>query len=60
MVEVEWKLPLTRFRVCSLSRSFSNDWMDNLRLGDALRWKVEIIDWEGRGVICEKPAPPRL
>jgi hypothetical protein len=27
--------------VCSLSRSFGNDWMDNLRPGGALRWKVE-------------------
>jgi hypothetical protein len=30
------------------------------RPGGALRWKVEIIDWEGRGVVCGKPAPPRL
>jgi hypothetical protein len=30
-----------RFRVCSLSESFGNDWMDNLRPGRALRWKVE-------------------
>jgi hypothetical protein len=30
-----------RFRVCSLSRSIGNYWMDNLRSGGALRWKVE-------------------
>jgi hypothetical protein len=30
-----------RFRVCSLFSSAGNDWMDNLRPGGALRWKVE-------------------
>jgi hypothetical protein len=30
-----------RFRVCSLSRSFGNCWMVNLRLDRALMWKVE-------------------
>jgi hypothetical protein len=40
MVEVEWMLPLTRFRVCSLFRSIGNCWMDNLRPSGALRWKV--------------------
>jgi hypothetical protein len=37
MVEVEWRLPLMRFRVCSLSSSFDNCWMDNLRSGGAIR-----------------------
>jgi hypothetical protein len=32
----------------------------NWRPGGALRWKVETIGREGRGVVCEKPAPPRL
>jgi hypothetical protein len=32
----------------------------NWRLGGALRWKAEIIGWEGRGVLCGKPSPPRL
>jgi hypothetical protein len=32
----------------------------NWRPGEALRWKVETAGWEGRGVVCEKPAPPRL
>jgi hypothetical protein len=32
----------------------------NWRPGGALRWKVETIDCEGRGVVCGKPAPPRL
>jgi hypothetical protein len=32
----------------------------NWRPGGALRWKVEIVDWEGRRVVCGKPAPPRL
>jgi hypothetical protein len=32
----------------------------NWRLGGALRWKVETACWNGRGVICDKPAPPRL
>jgi hypothetical protein len=26
----------------------------------ARRWKVEIAGWEGRGVVCGKPVPPRL
>jgi hypothetical protein len=34
--------------------------MDNLRPGGALRWKVETVGWEGRGVVYEKTAPPRL
>jgi hypothetical protein len=28
--------------------------------GGALRWKVETTGWEGQGVVCGKPAPPRL
>jgi hypothetical protein len=32
----------------------------NWRPGGALRWKVETIGWKGRGVACEKSAPPRL
>jgi hypothetical protein len=40
-------------------------WLDgktwlNWRSGGALRWKGETISWEGRGVICGKPAPSRL
>jgi hypothetical protein len=30
-----------RFRVCSLSRSIGNCWIDNLRSSGALKWKVE-------------------
>jgi hypothetical protein len=30
-----------RFRICSISSSIGNYWMDNLRLGGTLRWKVE-------------------
>jgi hypothetical protein len=41
MVQDEWRLPLMRFRVCSLSSSICNCWMDNLRPGGALRCKVE-------------------
>jgi hypothetical protein len=32
----------------------------NWRLDGALKWKVETVSWEGRGVECGKPAPPRL
>jgi hypothetical protein len=32
----------------------------NWRPGEALRWKVENVVWEGRGVVCGKSAPPRL
>jgi hypothetical protein len=39
-----------RFRVYSFFSSVDNDWMDNLRPGGALRWKVKTICWEGRGV----------
>jgi hypothetical protein len=32
----------------------------NWRPDEALRWKVETTDWEGRGVVCGKPAPLSL
>jgi hypothetical protein len=32
-----------RYRVCSIFSLVGNDWMDNLRPGDALRWKAETI-----------------
>jgi hypothetical protein len=38
---------------------FGRLWL-NWRSGGALRWKVETVSWEGRGVICEKSAPLRL
>jgi hypothetical protein len=34
--------------------------MDNLRSGGALRWKVETVCWEDRGVVCGKSAPSRI
>jgi hypothetical protein len=34
--------------------------MDNLRPGRTFRWKLETVGREGRGVVCGKPAPPRL
>jgi hypothetical protein len=49
-----------RFRICSLSISFGNVGLFNLRPGRALRWKVEVIGWEDQGVVCEKSAPPWL
>jgi hypothetical protein len=30
----------------------------NWRPGGTLRWKVEAVGWEGRRVVCGKPAPP--
>jgi hypothetical protein len=30
-----------RFRICYLSSSIGNCWMNNLRLGETLRWKME-------------------
>jgi hypothetical protein len=36
-----------RFRVCLLFSSVGNDWVDNLRPSEALRWKVETTGWEG-------------
>jgi hypothetical protein len=35
-------------------------WMDNLRPGGTLRWKVETVSWEGQGVVFGKLAPPKL
>jgi hypothetical protein len=32
----------------------------NWRPDGALRWKEDIIGWEGQGVICGKPVSPRL
>jgi hypothetical protein len=32
----------------------------NWRPGETLRWKGEITGWEGREVVCRKPAPPKL
>jgi hypothetical protein len=49
-----------RFSVCSISSSIDNCWIDNLRTGGALRWKVETAGWKSRGVVCGKPAPPIL
>jgi hypothetical protein len=41
MVEVEWRLPLTRFRACFPSSSIGKCGMDNLRSGGAIRGSVE-------------------
>jgi hypothetical protein len=41
-------------------KSDGNELFDNLRPGGALRWKGEITGWEGRRVVCGKPAPLRL
>jgi hypothetical protein len=43
-----------RVRVCPLSSSIGNCWMDNLRLGGALRWKVETASWDGWEVVRGK------
>jgi hypothetical protein len=60
VVEVEWRLPLARFRICFLFRSFENGGLINLRPGGALRWKVETVGWKGRGVVGGEPTPSRL
>jgi uncharacterized protein (DUF2147 family) len=49
-----------RFRVGSPFSSDGNELIDNLRPGGALRWKGEVADWEGQGVVCGKSAFPRL
>jgi hypothetical protein len=41
LVELKWRVPLTRFRVCSLLFLVGNCWMVNLRSGGAIRWKTE-------------------
>jgi hypothetical protein len=32
----------------------------NRRPSEALRWKGETVGWEGRGMVCRKPAPSKL
>jgi hypothetical protein len=32
----------------------------NWRSGGALSWKVETSGWNGWGVVCGEPAPPRF
>jgi hypothetical protein len=41
MVEVEWRLPIIRFRVYFIYSSIGNCWIDNLRSDGALRWKAK-------------------
>jgi hypothetical protein len=36
--------------------TFGRLWL-HWRPGGALRWKVKTVGWEGRGVVCGKPAP---
>jgi hypothetical protein len=48
---VEW----SEDHVAAIGRSYLN-W----RPDGALRWKVETVGWEGRGVGCGKPTPSRL
>jgi hypothetical protein len=43
----------------SISWLVDGTWL-NWRSSGALRWKVETTDWEVRGVVYGKPAPPRL
>jgi hypothetical protein len=52
MVEVGWRLPPTRFGVCSLSSSIGNCWMDNLRLGGSIRGISGTLRREGQGEYC--------
>jgi hypothetical protein len=47
-------------RVLKLNFGISSRKWLNWRPGEALRWKVETVSREGRGVVCKKPAPPRL
>jgi hypothetical protein len=41
-----------RFRVCSLSSSFGNCWMDNLRPGGTIRGISGILKREEQGECC--------
>jgi hypothetical protein len=59
-IEVKSRLSLMRVRGCSLSSLNYNCWMDNLRPGRALRWRVVTAGWEGWGVVCGQRAPQRL
>jgi hypothetical protein len=60
MVEVEWRLPLTRFRAGSPFSSDGIELIENLRPDGPLGGKGRTVDWEGRGVVCGKPTPSRL
>jgi hypothetical protein len=47
-------------RVLKLNSGISGrNWL-NWRPGGSLRWIVETACLKGWGVVCEKPAPPRL
>jgi hypothetical protein len=48
--------------ICYLNLNFGliDGLLLNWRPGGALRWQVETAGWEGRGVVCRKPIPPRL
>jgi hypothetical protein len=63
MVEVECRLLLARFRVCSISSLISNCWMDNLRPNGSLGRSVEHLEGKDgesvvaiSGFLCGSPA----
>jgi hypothetical protein len=52
MVEVKWRLPLTRRRACSLSSSIDKCCLDNLRPGGAIRGISGTLRRKGQGECC--------
>jgi hypothetical protein len=41
-----------RFRVCPVTGSICNCWVNNLRPVGPLGGKWRTVGWEGRGVVC--------
>jgi hypothetical protein len=58
---VEWSKDYG-MTIGSLNLNFGlmDDLWLNWRPGMALRWNIKTVGWEGRGVVCGKPALSRL
>jgi hypothetical protein len=48
MVEVKWRVPLTRLGFDQSLVQLENGWIVNMKPGGALREKRRIVGWEGR------------
>jgi hypothetical protein len=49
MVEIRWRVPLTRLGFVHSLVQLEIGWIVNLKLGRALREKWRTVDWEVRG-----------
>jgi hypothetical protein len=60
MIEVEWRVTLTRLGIVLSLVQLELDWIVNLRPDRALREKRRIVGWEERAEGRQKLPPPRL